>query len=179
VRLGEDGDERLAADDLDLELPLAHRRAQEPEVERAVEQAGDLGRGEQLATQVEDHAGQGVAERVCELGQQLVGRRAGEADGEAPELAARRSLRVLGGAVDRGEDPARTREEHLAGGRELDAAGRAVQQRHAELGLEPADLLRERRLGDVQALGGAAEVALLGDGDEVTEVSELQDAALD
>jgi hypothetical protein len=53
-----------------------------------------------------------------------------------------------------------------------------VQQRHAELGLEPPDLLRERRLGDVQPVGGAAEMALLGDGDERAQVSELHRRAI-
>jgi hypothetical protein len=106
-------------------------------------------------------------------GRERVRRRAGEADREAPELAAGGASRVLGGAVDRGEDRARACEQHLAGGRKLDAARRAVQERHAELGLEPPDLLRERRLGDVQALGGAAEVALLGDRDERAEMPEL------
>ena len=75
--------------------------------------------------------------------------------------------------VDRGEDLAAALEQHLAGGRELDAARGAVEQRLAELGLEAADLLRERRLRDVQPLGGAAEVPLLGDGDEVAQVPEL------
>ena len=40
------------------------------------------------------------------------------------------------------------------------------------LDLEPADLPRERRLGDVQALGGAAEVQLLGDRDEVAQLPQ-------
>src|SRR5690606_10209940 len=35
------------------------------------------------------------------------------------------------------------------------------------------NLLAERRLGDVEALGRPAEVQLLGDRDEVPEVSEL------
>ena len=102
-----------------------------------------------------------------------VGRRAGEADGEAAVLAARGAARVLDRGVDGGEDLARALEQHLAGGRELDAARGAVEQRLSELGLEAADLLRERRLGDVQAFGGAAEVPLLGDGDEVAQVPEL------
>ena len=166
-------DERLAADDLDRELALAHGRAQEAEVERAGEQALDLRRREQLAAQVEHDAGQRAAQGGRHLREQRVRRRAGEPDREAPELAARRAQRVLGGAVDRGEDLARPHEQDLARRRELDAARRAVQQRHAELGLEPPDLLRERRLGHVQALGGAAEVAFLGDGDERAQEADL------
>jgi hypothetical protein len=37
----------------------------------------------------------------------------------------------------------------------------------AENLFELADLLRERRLGEMEAKGGAAEVELFGDGDEV------------
>src|SRR6185369_11294221 len=56
---------------------------------------------------------------------------------------------------------------------ELDAALVAVEEAHAELLLELADLLADRRLGDVQPLRGAAEVPLFGGSDEVPEVSEL------
>ena len=43
----------------------------------------------------------------------------------------------------------------------------------AELALELADLLRQRRLGDVQPIGGPAEVQLLGDGPEVAKMPQL------
>ena len=93
--------------------------------------------------------------------------------GEAAVLAARRAARVLDRRRRPRQDLRPALEQHLAGGRELDAARGAVQQRLPELGLEAADLLRERRLRDVQPRGGAAEVALLGDGDEVAQVPEL------
>ena len=38
---------------------------------------------------------------------------------------------------------------------------------------ELADLLREWRLGEMQTERGAAEVQLLGDGDEVAQVAEF------
>src|SRR5206468_4029652 len=41
--------------------------------------------------------------------------------------------------------------------------------------LEVADLPAERRLRDVQPLGGSAEVQLLRHGDEVAEMSELHE----
>ena len=147
--------------------------AQQSEVERAVEQLCDLRRREQLAAQIEHHAGEFLAQGGGERGEQSVRRGAGEADGEAAVLAAGGTAGVLERGVDGGEDLAAAFEQHLAGGRELDAAGRPVQQRLAEFGLEAADLLREGWLGDVQPRGGAAEVALLGDGDEVAQVSEL------
>jgi hypothetical protein len=38
---------------------------------------------------------------------------------------------------------------------------------------ELADLLGERRLGEVESLGGASEVEFFGDGDEVSEMAEF------
>src|SRR5215218_5261422 len=50
---------------------------------------------------------------------------------------------------------------------------RAIEQPHAELGLELAHLLADRRLRHVEALGRPPEVELLGDGDEVPEMAEF------
>jgi hypothetical protein len=48
-----------------------------------------------------------------------------------------------------------------------------VKQCHPELPFKPADLMTERRLGDVQPLGCPAEVKLLGDGDEVLDEPQV------
>jgi len=42
------------------------------------------------------------------------------------------------------------------------------------LRFEAADLLAQRRLSDVQAFGGAAEVQLLGDRDEVLDDAKVK-----
>jgi hypothetical protein len=65
------------------------------------------------------------------------------------------------------------REECPSGGRQLDAALRPIEQGDAELLLELADLLAQRRLRDSHPRGGAAEVQLLRDGEEVAQVPEL------
>jgi hypothetical protein len=71
--------------------------------------------------------------------------------------------------------------EHRAGvlregpsrlGRRDDAA-RPPEQLDAELLLEPANRLRQRRLRDVQPLGRPPEVQLLEDGEEVAEMAQL------
>jgi hypothetical protein len=49
----------------------------------------------------------------------------------------------------------------------------AAQQLDADEALERAHLAAERRLGDVQACGGASEVQLLGDRDERAQVPDL------
>jgi hypothetical protein len=66
----------------------------------------------------------------------------------------------------------------LAGRRQLGPATITDQERDTELALEGLDLLRQARLGDHQPFRGPSEVAFLGHGDEVSEVSEFQDAPL-
>ena len=67
-------------------------------------------------------------------------------------------------------------QQDRAGLGQLDAAVRAREQLYAQLLLELADLLGDRGLGDVQARGRVAEVPLLGDGDEVPQMSKLHGA---
>jgi hypothetical protein len=64
-------------------------------------------------------------------------------------------------------------QQEAAGRRELHAPARALEQRHAEGALELPDLLAQPGLGDVQPLGRAPEVQLLGHGDEVAQVTQL------
>ena len=64
-------------------------------------------------------------------------------------------------------------EQELAGGSDFDSAGGAMQQLHAELGLQRPDLARQRRLGDVQPVGGTPEMTLLGDGHEIAQVTQF------
>jgi len=71
------------------------------------------------------------------------------------------------------QDRADPIEERDAGDGQLDAMRRAPQQRAAEQPLKRADLTAERRLGNVEALGRPPEVELLGDGDEGTQVAQL------
>jgi hypothetical protein len=50
----------------------------------------------------------------------------------------------------------------------------AFEELEAEVALELPDLLGERRLGNVQALGGASEVELFGDGHEVAQIAQVR-----
>lgn len=74
--------------------------------------------------------------------------------------AARRRPRVPGGL-----------ELRLPGGGEPHGTGGAVEELEPEVSFEQSDLLAERRLGDVQPLGGPPEVQYLGDGDESGKVT--------
>ena len=84
--------------------------------------------------------------------------------GASPVVAATRTRPRVGAGVPvhlgprarhLGQDRLGAREQLLAGRRELDAARRALQQRDAELGLQPAHLLRQRGLRDPQRVGRA------------------------
>jgi hypothetical protein len=56
---------------------------------------------------------------------------------------------------------------------QVDPACEALEQPDTELGFQPPDLCREAGLGNPQALRGAGEASLLGDGDEITKMAEF------
>jgi hypothetical protein len=170
VRLGQDGDQRLATQQPHDEIPGVHRRTEETDVQGTILQGTDLDGGQHLPLEVEIDPGEVRAEHPSEGRQQLVGRRTGEPDGEPPDLTGGRPARLDTRGRDRGEDGSRPLEVDLPGRGELDLPRRADQQRHPQVVLELLDLLRERRLGDVQARRGPSEVALLAHRDEVAEV---------
>jgi hypothetical protein len=65
------------------------------------------------------------------------------------------------------------RKQRLACSGQLDATAVAAKQGKAELSLELSDLLRERGLGNPQALGRAREMKLLCHRREITEVAKV------
>ena len=114
---------------------------------------------------------------AAESQQQLRGQRPPGSGGEAqPQAPDHPGLEITPGGerhVGCGHGRARTLEEQLAGLRQLDATGVALEQLNAELGFEPAHLGREPWLGDPQPLGGAGEASLLGDRDEIAKMAEF------
>ena len=63
--------------------------------------------------------------------------------------------------------------EHFAGLGERDAAGAADDELATELLLEFGQLIRERRLRDVEPAGRRGDLVLLRDGDEILELFEI------
>lgn len=82
------------------------------------------------------------------------------------------------GPVDGVEDASRVVEEDAPGREQRHAARGAAEQGRAELGFERADLTADGWLSDEEPLGGAPDVALLGDGDEGTELREAHPPSL-
>lgn len=60
----------------------------------------------------------------------------------------------------------------MSGRQELDTLRGAPEQWLSQLVLEPLDLTAQRRLRDAEAAGGAPDVTLLGDRDEVFQLIE-------
>ena len=65
------------------------------------------------------------------------------------------------------------RQRGLARARQSHGTTRPVQQRLADFAFQPLDLGTDGRLRDVDALGRAGEVGLLGDGDEVHKLPKF------
>jgi hypothetical protein len=61
---------------------------------------------------------------------------------------------------------------------QLHAGPMPEEERHAQLGFELANLPGERRLRDVETLGGSREVSFVGDGDECAQMSKVHGAIL-
>jgi hypothetical protein len=101
----------------------------------------------------------------------------GEADGPGDTRAGEAG--ALSGALERGERQGRLLEERPTRGGELDVAAVTHEQVGPKRPLELVDLVAQRRLGDVEARCGSAEVELLRDGQEVAQQARLEvDAAI-
>ena len=152
----------LAEERPDLQLPAAGgRRADDAEIQAALEDSpDDLARG--ALAEGEAHPGVGLEEASQPVRQPVRPDRVQEAD---PDLAAlrRRGAGRLGHRVAKLlEQALGPGEETGAGGRQADAAPDPVEERHPHLGLQPGDLAGDRRLVDLEGLGGAAQVLVAG-----------------
>jgi hypothetical protein len=99
---------------------------------------------------------------------ELVGRQRETARAELPDIVERRE-RLLAEI----QQPLGVHREHPPGVGEHAAPAGAVEQRPADLVLEPLDGLADRRLGPIERLGGGREAALPYHGDEGFELSEF------
>ena len=166
------GDQRLVAQRGDVQPLGRSGEADDDGVEPLVaDRLDELVRGTRLEHDLDvRRLGGELLERARDAGGKRV-RHVADA-----ELRTRRGVRVARRALrDLGlvQDPTGLDEQRGAGRGEGDAAVGAVEQPHAQLCLELADLLADGGLRHVQALGGAAEVQLLRDRDEVPQVSQL------
>ena len=123
---------------------------------------------------VERHLGSELPQRDDELRQQV--RRDRVDDAEAQPVTALALLRDGLDARGLVERAARLRDDLGADLGELDAALAALEHAHTELLLDVLDRGRQARLAHERALGGAAEMLLVGDGDQILELGQCHDA---
>jgi hypothetical protein len=95
------------------------------------------------------------------------------ADSKHAALAALEGFRPLAERIGSGQQLARSPQQVLAFDREMDATTDSVEELHAQLGLECANLTRQRGLAQVEAGAGAGEAAGVHDRHEGAQVSEV------
>src|ERR1700722_15967170 len=110
---------------------------------------------------------------ACQLRQQLKGCRTCESDGQLAKVAAGGFLAGFDGIVENGQHLCCPFVKHLTCLRQRYRSGRPDEQRHLYLALEATNLIRERRLRNVESTSCSGEVALIRDCDEVPHVSKL------
>ena len=173
VVAGDGEDQRLDLDGAQGQVVAGRRGSEDAEVEAAVAQSCGLRRREHLGMDLQRDAGQVALDRAGDAGELGEGGGAGERDADQAQAALGDPAHAAHAVLDRAQHALGVAVEELTGGREADLSGGAGEQPRAELGLELADGLGERRLGHVQPGRRATEVAGLGDGREETQVPQL------
>jgi len=106
--------------------------------------------------------GMGAPIRADDRGQQGRRDRGKDRDRQFAPVALSRELGEAYGAVGLGQRAPRLLEYSSPGRTQHDPSAGAVEQPDAEGTFQVADLARKRRLGDAQAVGGAAVVEFVG-----------------
>ena len=105
---------------------------------------------------------------------QQVGTERGEdAEAHGAGLGIAAAARDFAQLVDLGDDPPRAFDDFAAHRRQHHLARRAFDQRHAEFVFQFPDLRRQRRLADEAGVRGLAEMAVVGERDEVFQVAQV------
>lgn len=120
--------------------------------------------------QREPQVGVGGVQPRQHLRQQIRADRRNDSEPERPGEHPVAMAREIGQILDREQDLARPPCDFLAGSGQEHAARGPLDQDHAEQRLELPYLHAHRRLGDLAAVGGAAEVQRLGERCEIAEL---------
>ncbi len=169
---------RDGGDDVLLEHPFDHEVARiglgahEAEIEVAARQLLGLSPDREFA-QLQDDPRVGAPEASHRARYHADRRGLDEADREPADHAARRVTGRGHRRVDVIEGAPAVLGQGLAGGGQADRPAAAVDQLDPDYRLELANLLAQRGLRDVQALGRAAEIQLFGHRGEVAQMSQF------
>ena len=169
----EHGDERFSVDSRCVEIGIKTAGiAKQSGIEGAILQTVDDFGGEGFV-QVQAHFWKSRSVTPEDGRQRGQHGRADEADVQRADLAAAYALRLFDVALDVAQGAPGAFEKCGTGSRQGDGTRGAVEERVAEHLFQLANLLRERRLGKMQAQSRAAEVQFFSNRDKVTKVTKL------
>lgn len=159
---------------LDIRIALRRRRIDETEVEDALPQIFEL-RSRPPAAQLQMK----IRPRAAEIPQHVrdqsgMHRALYIADGEAACGAAGKVAAELFQPRSIGKQRSGFGKKGPALGIEVDTLPRPLEQGDTELFLKLDDLPAQGRLRDVQLLGGAADIAGLGDSDKISDLAQVE-----
>ena len=162
-------DDLVAHDRLHVEPAVVDRQGDHPRLELArAHRLDDL--GGVLAHHAHAHARVAAAELGDEVDAGVVARGAPRAEGGRPAAQLAHRDDGLARRLRRVERALGVRAQRVAGLGRRQPAAHALEEAHAELGLQPADLLGDRGLRHVQLLGRGRERAVAIGGEEVLEL---------
>ena len=144
-----------------VETVLEHRTGHEAEVQGAGLQVVQL-RQREVVARLQFHVRVALPERLEDLRQPSGDGDVGIADHQMALLTGRGLLRLVDGAVHIGKRLRAAPQEGRPGLGQGDMAVVSVEEADADLFLDMPDRPAERRLADIQAFGGAAEMQLFG-----------------
>ena len=178
-RVGRQHDDQLLLREQPADEPgFGDRELGEPDLGAAAPHQRCDGGGVLRLIDPHDDVGVGVAEDADQGRERVDGQRGQRhhVEGAGGEAADRRDRRAQDPEIAQ-HLPGRF-EERLARRRQEGAPPDPVEQLEAQLGLETANPLRERRLRDVEGGGGSGEAALLDDPDHVLDLADLHRSSL-
>lgn len=170
--VGDDGDERVGPGEVSSDVGIFIAAADEAEVGGAGGDRLEDGAGGHFV-EAEIDVGELAAEGADDLREATEHEGRGGGDGELALFSGGGAADGLEGEIRFGEDGAGAVAEEFASGGEAGGAGGAFEEAAVEAGFEDLNVAGERRLGDVEAESGAAEVEFFGDGEKVAEVAEF------
>ena len=128
--------------------------------------------------QLESDLGPSSAVFVNHTRHHLVGGGVHESDPQRSRATVSMLLHEAVRVVGLGKEAQRAGIQQRSGVGEADATSAAIEEHRVELAFEQADLLAERRLRHVEALGGPPEVQFLGNRHEVSKPLKVHASCL-
>jgi hypothetical protein len=142
------------------------------DIDLAVANEGDEDAGAAFLAQADDHVRELFLEDAQDDRQEMGSDGGEDADSHNSEGAALGFEHAGAGFVNVREDAFGVGDEDFAGTGHLNLAADAFEKGDAEVGFETTDLDAEGWLGFAELIGGAAEVACAGDGEEALQLRE-------